>query len=232
MEYNLTKTNKLYEQVADSLLEQIKSGSLKPGDKLHSVEQLALNYDVSRSAIREALSGLRAMGVIEMRQGQGTYVTHFDANQFVFPVASAFLMKKNDIKNLSEVRKMLEIGAVGLAALNRTEQDLMDMRNALDDMMKSSGEGDLDEKADIVFHMAIAKATKNDMVISLLSSVSDVMVESMREARRLILEERNGDTELYTEHLRIYEAIKNKNVSEAETSMLNHLVAIDAVLEV
>ncbi len=70
MEYKRIKPKKIYEEVAETLLENIKEGSLKPGDRLDSVQQLAENFQVGRSAIREALSALRAMGLLEMKQGK------------------------------------------------------------------------------------------------------------------------------------------------------------------
>ena len=71
-------------------MNMIKTGELKPGDRLDSVEQLAEIFDVSRSAVREALSGMRAMGLVVMRQGEGTFVTKFDAVNFSLPTNSKF----------------------------------------------------------------------------------------------------------------------------------------------
>ena len=92
------QTKKIYEEVADSLITMIKNGELNPGDQLDSVEKLAQSFDVSRSAVREALSGMRAMGLVSMRQGEGTFVTEFDASNFTLPVTVGMLIKKDDIK--------------------------------------------------------------------------------------------------------------------------------------
>src|SRR5690625_5640631 len=104
MSYKKIQKVKVYDQVANSLIEIIKSGQLQPGDKLESVEQLAKNYDVGRSAIREALSGLRTMGLVVMRQGEGTYVKEFHASKITLLVNTAFLMKLEDVTELYEVR--------------------------------------------------------------------------------------------------------------------------------
>ncbi|MEH6858320.1 GntR family transcriptional regulator, partial [Priestia megaterium] len=92
MEYKRIKPKKIYEEVAETLLENIKEGSLKPGDRLDSVQQLAENFQVGRSAIREALSALRAMGLLEMKQGEGTFVREFNSDMLSLPVTSAVLM--------------------------------------------------------------------------------------------------------------------------------------------
>ena len=118
MKYKQIKPKKIYEEVADALLELIRSGELKPGDKLDSVQQLAESFSVGRSAIREALTSLRALGLIEMRQGEGTYVNEFSSEDLAFPLQSAILMNQQDVDHLLDVRKILEVGAVANAALN------------------------------------------------------------------------------------------------------------------
>ena len=121
----------------------IKNGTLKHGDKLLPVHQLAEQFQVGRSAVREALSALRAMGLIEMKQGEGTYVKNFDSSSLTKSLNNRLLMKKEDILNLLEVRKVLEVGAVRAAAAKRTEANLQNMKHWLDEMAKSIG----DEKA-------------------------------------------------------------------------------------
>lgn len=116
MKYKQIKTKKIYEEVADALLDMIKNGELKPGDKLDSVHALSESFQVSRSAVREALSALKAMGLVEMKQGEGTYLKEFELNQISQPLSAALLMKKEDVKQLLEVRKLLEIGVASLAA--------------------------------------------------------------------------------------------------------------------
>lgn len=230
MAYKTIQTKKIYEEVTDSLLSMLRNGEFKPGDKLDSVEQMAKNFNVGRSAIREALSGLRALGVVEMRQGEGTYITQFDASKFSMPVEAALLMKREDIKELSEVRKILEVGAAGSAAVNYLTQDLQAVENALEMMEEAECHGELGEKADLEFHLAIANATHNRMLINLMSSVSDLMVESMRETRYLLLYSENRMTSLLEEHQLIYRAIKERKPEKAQSYMLNHLIGVEKVL--
>lgn len=124
----------------------IKNGTLKPGDKLLPVHQLAEQFQVGRSAVREALSALRAMGLIEMKQGEGTYVKNFDSSSLTKSLNNRLLMKKEDILNLLEVRKVLEVGAVRVAAAKRTEDNLQNMKHWLDEMAKSVGDEKLVKK--------------------------------------------------------------------------------------
>ncbi|RUQ30617.1 FadR family transcriptional regulator [Peribacillus cavernae] len=231
MDYKRIKPKKIYEIVAEQLHESIKSGELKPGARLDSIEKLAENFDVGRSAIREALSALRTMGLVEMRQGEGTYVKQFDPSLMVIPLSNAILMNKEDIGHLLEVRKILEAGAVTAAANNRTEKDIEDMEIALIEMKSASGDHELGEKADLSFHMAIAVASKNPLLVTLMNQVSDMMVETMRETRRILLysKEKTMDT-LYQEHVKILEAIKAKDGDSAREAMRHHLDNVEEIL--
>lgn len=231
MEYKQIKPKKIYEEVSDIIIDRVKSGELSPGDRLDSVEKLAENHGVSRSAIREALSGLRAMGLVEMRQGEGTFITSFDATAFSLPVATALIMQKEDIKELTIVRRILEVGTVVQATKEHTPEDIIRLEKSLQLMKDAQGEGELGERADLEFHMDIARATHNKMLINLVSSVSDITLESMRETRRILLYSDEGMSRLYQEHLRIFEAIKNRDEKLAEQEMRNHLLAVESVLE-
>jgi GntR family transcriptional regulator, transcriptional repressor for pyruvate dehydrogenase complex len=223
------KPKKIYEIVAEQLTELILSGEVKPGDRLSSVQQLAEDFNVGRSAIREALSALKAMGYIEIRQGEGTFVKKVDfdvANQMIPQI-----LQKEDIRQLFEIRKFNETGAASLAAENRNAEDLLDLESILADMKKAEGDGELGEKADINFHMAIVKASKNDMLYRLMTTISETMQESMREARQLFLYSNEEKMkQLYDEHYAIFLAIKNKDSKLAYDKMLEHIVGIEVEL--
>ncbi|PKG25510.1 FadR/GntR family transcriptional regulator [Niallia nealsonii] len=232
MEFKQIRPKKIYEEIAETLHEGIRSGALKPGEKLASVQQLAENFQVSRSAVREALSALKAKGLIEMKQGEGTYVKKFEADQIMFSLPSAILMKKKDINHLLEVRSIMEVGAAVAAANNRTTEDLKKMKAALEKMKLANGVEELGEKSDLNFHFAVAAASQNPLLVNLLLNVSDIMQEAMKETRRLWLFSKQTTTErLYEEHLAIYEAIFEKNENKAKETMLYHLQKVEAVLK-
>ncbi len=224
MEYKKIKPKKIYEEVAEVLQKAIRSGKLKPGTKLESVQQLAENFQVGRSAIREALTALKAMGLIEMRQGEGTYVKEFQAGDLTFSLAQAMLMNQKDVMHLLEVRKIIETGAAATAAKKHTPENLKKMVTALNGMKAALGNEELGEKSDLQFHLAVSEATQNPMLTNLLLQVSDLMQETMRETRRITLFSKEKTTvRLYNEHLAIYEAIAAGNEDIARSAMLNHL---------
>ncbi|OLO42617.1 GntR family transcriptional regulator [Alkalihalophilus pseudofirmus] len=222
------KPKKIYEIVAEQLLDMIKQGEVKPGERLASVQQLAEEFNVGRSAIREALSALKAMGYIEMRQGEGTFVNKVDIDLIGNIIPGVQLMQKEDMRELFEIRKVIETGAASLAAVNRTDGDLQMMEETLREMKQAEGNGSIGEKADVDFHKAIVNATKNEMLTKLVSQVSDVMHQSMREARKLLLySEQKKMNQLYEEHRLIYEAIKAKDPQAAHEAMLEHIVGVE-----
>src|SRR5690606_30929830 len=231
MEYKKIKTKKIYEEVADALQDEIRSGALKPGTKLESVQQLAESFQVGRSAIREALTALKAMGLIEMRQGEGTYVKEFQAEDLTFSLATAMLMDQQDVMDLLEVRKIIETGAAATAAEKHTPDDMKKIEEALNGMKEAVGNKELGEASDLQFHLAIAEATQNQMLTNLLLNVSDLMQETMKETRRITLFSEEKTTErLYNEHLAIYEAIVARDEVAARNAMLIHLNNVEETL--
>ncbi|MDS9472921.1 FadR/GntR family transcriptional regulator [Sporosarcina pasteurii] len=225
------QTKKIYEEVADSLVNMIKSGELKSGDRLDSVEQLAKTFDVSRSAVREALSGMRAMGLIVMRQGEGTFVTNFDASSIKLPINTGLLMNKEDIREIYEVRKILEVGAARSAALHHQPEDLIPIRAALEAMERAINNGEVGAEADMQFHMAVAKSSHNDILIHLMSSVSEIMLSVLEETRQVLIHTEKKTSTLIAEHQAIYDAIKERVPEKAYDHMLSHLTNVEKSLE-
>jgi GntR family transcriptional regulator, transcriptional repressor for pyruvate dehydrogenase complex len=232
LEYKRIKPKKIYEEVAEALHELIRTGQLKPGDRLDSVQQLAENFQVGRSAIREALSALKAMGLVEMKQGEGTFVKGFEAKQITFPLSTAILMNKKDVAHLLEVRKIIESGTAASAARNRNASDLQAMSHALEQMEHVQGDEELGEKADFTFHLALSAASQNPLLSKLMDHVSGLMAETMKETRRLWLYSKQTTMEkLYEQHVEIYNAIEKQNEEKARQAMLSHLENVEEILE-
>lgn len=232
MNYKKIKPKKIYEEVAEAIYEMIRTDQVKPGEKLDSVQQLAENFQVGRSAIREALTSLRAMGLVEMKQGEGTFVKEFEPEQITFPLSTAILMNQEDIAQLLEVRKIIEIGTAAAAAKKRTSQHLSMLEEALEEMKNAQGNETLGEKADLQFHLALADAAQNPLLLSLMNHVSGLMGETMKETRRVWLFSKQTTVErLYNEHKNIFEAVKEQNEEKASKFMLVHLENVEAVLQ-
>lgn len=232
MQYKKIKPKKIYEEVAEAIYELIRSGQLKPGDKLDSVQLLAENFQVGRSAIREALTSLKAMGLVEMKQGEGTYIKEFEIEKIIFPLSTAILMNKDDIAQLLDVRKIIEIGTAAAAAKKRTSQQLVFMENTLEEMKGAQGDEEIGEKADLEFHLAITESAQNPLLMGLMNHVSGLMGETMKETRRVWLFSKQTTIErLYEEHKAIYEAIKDQDEERARNFMSIHLENVEAILQ-
>lgn len=232
MVYKKIKPKKIYEEVSDELYEMIRSGSLKPGEQLDSIQQLAENFQVGRPAIREALSALSSMGLIEIKQGEGTFVKTFDPAIMNHPLSAALLMDQDNIKHLLEVRKILESGTAEVAAKKRTEENLSELKDMLFNMEKVSDDEELSDKADISFHVAVANASQNELLITLMNHVSELMTEKMRDIRRVALySEEMTLKQLYQQHVRIYDAIVAQDEDGARSAMLFHLQSVEESLD-
>ncbi|TWE04006.1 GntR family transcriptional repressor for pyruvate dehydrogenase complex [Peribacillus frigoritolerans] len=232
MVYKKIKPKKIYEEVSDELYEMIRSGSLKPGEQLDSIQQLAENFQVGRPAIREALSALSSMGLIEIKQGEGTFVKTFDPAIMNHPLSAALLMDQDNIKHLLEVRKILESGTAEVAAKKRTEENLIELKESLFNMDKVSDDEELSDKADIAFHVAVANASQNELLITLMNHVSELMTEKMGDIRRIALySEEMTLKQLYQQHVRIYDAIAAQDEDGARSAVLFHLQSVEESLD-
>ncbi|MBF4484882.1 MULTISPECIES: FadR/GntR family transcriptional regulator [unclassified Flavobacterium] len=168
----MTLINKksLAEEVASKLQEQISLGHYKINEKLPIEAELMKSFGVGRSSIREAMKLLANSGLLRIQQGVGTFVQEVTSIQE--PMDQR--LKRASLEDLDEVRQLLELKIAEKAAINRTEEDIIAMKQHLADRMKTANEGLLEEcvKADIQFHIAIAQASKNEILADLYKSVS------------------------------------------------------------
>ncbi|SFE82111.1 FadR/GntR family transcriptional regulator [Alteribacillus iranensis] len=223
------KSKKISELVREEIEHMIKSGEVQPGDKLASVIQLADEFQVSRSAVREALSALRAVGAVTIKQGEGTFVNPYDFSAVFDP--SERIISKKEILELLEVRKIMEVGAAELAAEKRTESQLEAMQEALQHMKAASTRADIGETADMAFHLAVVKGAHNHIITDMMTKLSDTLKRTIFESRKVwLFSESQTLEQLYDEHEAIYQAIKNKNRTEARQTMLRHLSSVEAII--
>lgn len=224
------QTKKMSEHVAEQLKQLIIDGELKPGDKLPSLRSLAESFQVGQSTIREAFSALKTIGLIETRQGEGTFVREHHPLTLHQPISDFLLLSKEDIIDLLDVRKMLERGTVALAAKRRTDEDLQKIARILEQMENDLHSESFGEEADWAFHFAIAEASRNKIVISLMEELS-TKIKSALKASRLQMYVTPGMPErLLSEHRAIFVAVKEKNVEEAEKRMVDHLAGVQEQL--
>lgn len=199
----------LSRQVLESMEEMIRGGRWNVGDRIPSEPELAHLFSVSHNTIREALQSLIHAGMLEARPGDGTYVTACDR----FSVVVNNRLKEIEFPKILEARLALEKEIARLAALNRTEDDLEQLREALVKCREKSGSGIAD---DMSFHACVAEAAHN----SLLSEFYHAIISAVTENLEPILQEKQYDPVAMALHDRLFDAICEKNPNMAEAMVI------------
>ncbi|MFH7000764.1 FadR/GntR family transcriptional regulator [Flavobacterium bizetiae] len=210
----LINKKSLAEEVASKLQEQISLGQYKINEKLPIEAELMKSFGVGRSSIREAMKLLANSGLLRIQQGVGTFVQEVTGTQE--PMDQR--LKRASLKDLDEVRQLLELKIAEKAAINRTDDDIVAMKQHLANRMKTANEGLLEEcvEADIQFHIAIAEASKNEILADLYKSVSKHL---KKEFLKLY-----PDTEVFKETYIIHEQLL-KNIIAKEPKKTWNTVA-------
>lgn len=233
LNFSPIKSTKTYEAVAEQLKEQILSGKLAPGSRLPSVRELSLHWSVSQPVVREALSGLRAIGLIHMRQGEGTFVNQYQPEELNDAVRQEWtLMPLEDVRHLLELRLIMEVGAARLAAMHRTEEDVHRLQAiicAMRDEAASPTAGSQSD-SDWTFHFAIAEASQNPFLASLMDSVRDRIQSALRSSRHALFQMDGESVRLLAQHERIVDAIVHQDEEAAAKAMLQHLTHVAKAL--
>lgn len=210
MNFQVLKRNQLVDEVVIQLQKRISSGDLKPGDKIPTEPDLMKQFGVGRSTIREAVRVLVHAGLLEKKQGFGTFLT--TANSGIQEPLDNRL-RRAEILEVYEVRRMLELEIAKLAAERRDSEDLKQMREYLDNRMQAQLRGDMSAflTEDIKFHFAIAIASKNTVVTDLYRTFSSVLQDSLH---KLV-----SDTEVHDPHdefhENLYQAILDQDAEAA-----------------
>lgn len=215
---------KTYEEVADYLKDQILSGVYQAGDRLPSIRELGEQLGVGQSTVREAISSLKTIGLVNIRHGEGTFVVPFNRNEMMNFLDAIRPINNQDISYLLELRKIVETGAVRLAAERRTDADLIRLQEALQELESAHQEGTVASAADWRFHYAIACASQNPFLESVMRSMSETMEMIIKAGLDKLHTTKENPKRVYQQHVDIYEAIQTKNTKQAEEAMIYHLL--------
>ncbi|MDB6141159.1 MAG: GntR protein [Pseudomonas sp.] len=220
----------LAEHIARSLSDEIACGRLQPGDRLPTEQFLAQNFGVSRNVVREGIATLRAQGLIQSRQGVGVFVSEAPQSQQApepLPRERAPLLDgDNTIRNMFEVRAVLESQAAALTATHMTPRTLKAIQAAVL-RMQYEGEPTLETvNADLDFHRAIAAASGNDYLEAMIRTV----LEPMRALIAVTFARRgpvysNIPHAARGEHEELVQAFIDRNAEAARQIMGQHIVS-------
>lgn len=218
--YRAVKTSRLYEQIVQQVEDSITQGQLKPGDQLPAERDLAQRFGVSRTAVREAVKTLREKGLVEAYSGRGTFVTNGTSQAIRQSLDLMIRINKQEgSANLAELRLVLEPEIAGLAASRIEDQLLTTMREAVAVMERNLHDPDAYVEADLDFHLALAEAAGNPLILSLLDSI----VGLLREQRSRIFDVDGGPERGQFHHKRILAAIEKHDPDAARETMRAHL---------
>jgi|SRR5271165_6085005 len=218
--YKVIQTSRLYEQIVQQIEESILKGEIVEGSQLPAERELAEQFGVSRTAVREAIKALQEKGLVDALPGRGTFVTNGSSNGMRRSLGRIVKGGEPDgLAYLVEVREMLEPEIAALAATRADYEDLAAMRQALDAMDNAGPQSEAYIEADLDFHLALAEAAANPIVLSLIDSI----VGLLREQRLRISLVDGGPQRGQHYHKSILEAIERRDPQGARAAMQAHL---------
>ena len=226
MSFGAVKKSALAEEISAKLLGLIQEKQLRPGDKLPPERELAAMMQVSRPSLREALRALSIMNVIEIRQGDGTYVTSLDPQLLVEHLDFVFSLDDSTFLQLLEARRIVETGLVELAAKRITDAQIAQLEACLKRSAESVGDSQAFLETDLDLHEYITEAAGNPILSRFMASISRLGLAS----RRRTVEIPGVREQAVEDHRAIVAALKARDPEAARQAMLRHLENIDARL--
>lgn len=219
------KPKRISDQVYEQLKDLIFKGEIKPGQQLLTERELAGSLGVSRPTVREAINKLVAIGLLEHRQGQGTFVRAPASGD------KDFLMNymeghEPDLVELLEVRLGIECNAVALAARRATEEDIATLEKLLKAMEENFAAGNVEGVDDVAFHMAIAYATKNVVQIHVMKNFYDLLFYGIKENLEHLYTAHENLTAVIQQHTGIVDGIRQHDPDAASRAMKEHITFV------
>jgi len=217
----------MFERVVASLREYIAANGIQPGDRLPSERELAAALEVGRSSIREAVATLRSNGMVEARHGEGLFLLRLSPEPIRVAVADSHETSL-DLPYIWETRQALETQCARLAASRATEGDLAELDAALTLMAAEIGRGLPGLEGDRLFHLGVARASHNPILVGLLDGVRDALDRTSSKS----LGRPDQPARSLADHRAILHAIRAHEPTDAGNTMLAHLVGTtDPMLE-
>ncbi|HPC77362.1 MAG TPA: FadR/GntR family transcriptional regulator, partial [bacterium] len=159
MRFKKIGSRKIYIEVIEQIKNLIDSGEIKPGDQLPSERDLAEYMGISRVSVRQALAVLEAIDVVDIKHGEGTFVSINKDSINNLNLFLSNISKESDPIDIIDARKIIEVEIAGVAAKQRDENDLLSMRNLLSDMQQKIEKGEQTSTVDLSFHLRVAEST-------------------------------------------------------------------------
>jgi GntR family transcriptional repressor for pyruvate dehydrogenase complex len=212
------KKTRVAEQVADRIRLLILDSTFPPGRPLPAERQLAERFGVSRGSIRDALRILETIGLLATRHGQGTFAQELAVDRLVAPLAS-ILSYRQDLEE--------ELMVARVAATRVTDEDIVDLQRILEAQRKKLKNGKSAIVEDTAFHGVLARATRNRVIVSIMATLNDLLVES----RKLALRQEGRPSRSMQGHEAVVAALRKRDGEAAATAMREHIDQIADLLD-
>jgi len=215
--FKAEKIESAVDRVINAIKEALISEKLLPGERLPSESELSKSLSISRGSIREAMKILSAFGIVEVRRGDGTYIAESQQKAIFDPLLFSLILSKANMRELAELRELMEIAIVKLIVKNAEDNDIKPIENSIVDMenkISRVNEKQPEQLAqlDIDFHHALGRATKNRLVEKIYDFIIEFFTPSIKFAHEKLTDK--GLTAL-NDHKRIFQALIGRNIEEA-----------------
>ncbi len=220
------KRTRVPEEIANRIRSLILDGTFKLEQALPSERELAMRLEVSRSSVRDGIRRLEVLGLLESRHGQGTFPQELSVDNMVMPLASALTVNRARQDDLMDVRRIFEPAVARVAAQRVTAAEIEELDRLLADQRRKVRSGEPTIGEDTAFHAALARATHNPVVVRLMETLNDLMVE----ARTRTLQQRGRPLRSLRGHEAIVEALRRGDAHGAAQAMSEHIDQIAALL--
>lgn len=224
------KPKRVADQVFEQLRELILRGDLKPGDRIMPERELMKELGVSRNSVREALNKLVAMGLVDQRQGQGTFVRELSTTRDN-PIMGLMASQNATLTDLLEVRMGLECNGAAMAAEKATFDDIRHMERSIAAMERAIREGRVGTDEDAHFHMAIAHATGNPLQVHMMKCFYDFIFYGINESLKRFFDMPARTEMILAQHREILAAIEKRDSGNAYAAMADHILYIKKFFE-
>jgi len=220
------KKTRVADEIADRIRQLILDGTFPSGQPLPAERALAERFGVSRGSVRDAFRTLETIGLLVTRHGQGTFPQELNVERLVAPLTSVLNYRQDLQDELSDVRRMFEPAVARVAARRITDQDLAELERILDAQRRKLKTGRSAIAEDTAFHEVLARATRNRVVISIMATLNDLLVES----RKLTLKQKGRPGRSIVGHEAVVAALRRRDGDGAAEAMRDHIDQIAGLL--
>jgi GntR family transcriptional repressor for pyruvate dehydrogenase complex len=221
------KKTRVAEEIATRIRLLILDSTFPPGRPLPSERDLAARFRVSRGSVRDAFRTLEMIGLLETRHGQGTFPHELSLERLVTPLASVLTHRRDLQEELMDVRRMFEPAVARVAATRMTDADLAGLQGILDAQRRQLKAGRSAIAEDTAFHAALARATRNRVVVRIMETLNDLLVES----RKLTLKPKGRPERSLQGHEAVVAALSRRDADAAARAMNEHIDQIADLLQ-